>query len=1669
MLSLAPDLVERVLSRHPVPIADAMAALVASASAHETRDRVVECFRAILRFAGALALAARVQYGPGPGAARARATANKGTQSVDRSGAIPVASVDRPEVLALLRSLRSRGLTDGQWVGLCRGLLQPWAGAAAAHPLPTLVELFHGSRRGKCARAVDGLLAMRKAETVAHGATGGADAIREVLARRVPQLGTLLRLFEPLWEQARLVLPVVESAGEAASESAGDPAGDPASDPVGAALAGEPSAEPPTAIDALLLMGYTSGHGRWRRVTLSKAAGMAPDQPLLIDPDGRPLLALAPVALVLQPSPQSAREVFLLDGARRRRAVYVAIPSMAVHYDADAWRALDQRLAADEPQEEGEQSERASSRPYRGLASFESRHAELFFGRDREIETLSNRIRQNGMVTVTGASGSGKTSLLHAGVLPTLAGFEIVVMRPGGAPMDALQQRMATLLAGSAETPNEPASDEPLADEPLAFMRRSDGSLAELCRARRMRLLVCVDQAEELFTLCRDDAQRSQFAGLLARSTAADADGPVRVVLSIRGDFFAHLAALPELAGLYSRNVEVVTTPDRDALVEILASPAREFGYQFEDHKLMAAMLEPLSGEPAALAMLQFAADRMWELRDRQWKRLTWDAYDAVGGVAGALAGHADAVLERMTASQRECARTLLLRLVTADGTREVADRRALLDIAGADASTVLNRLVDARLVVVHEAEGQSQDQQPAARVELIHEALLTRWDRLREWLDDDLEYLRIRDRVATAATHWIAERTASDYLLAEGKPLAEAEALLAARREILERNEVEFIEASRRRRSRRRLWARLAVAFVLAIATTAGLAGLYAWSEGRRATRESRRAALEIRQRQSAQDRAVRANMLARASEAAALASAEEADAKANEALLARARADLERDPTASLAWLQLLDPETESQRERTFREARLIAATAREYGVAEHVWVGHESAVTKLAFRGDGRAFASGSEDGAIFLWDPDTGQRQTLPGHGDQILDLAFSPDGTYLASVGADATARLTRSDGSETVELSGHTDSVTSLAFAPHGDRLATGGRDRAVMLWDLDALAAPLERFADFDGAITDLAISGNGVFLAAATAEGDIRLWDQATGESSELTGHSERVEAIGFSPDSRQLASVSRDRTVRIWDLGTAESQVLGQHERPARVVAFTVDGDRLLTSGADESAHLWSLQGAPDQVLRGHVGTVNDASFALGDGRVVSVGNDKTVRVWTVSDHGVTPVPRVLRGHKDIVDALAVAPDGTAVITGDRDGEIRLWRLRTADQVLTGPRDIITSVALSSKRTTIAAASGDGAIAIWRRQEDRAAGRWAAHRPETGFQGHQGMIKYVSIAPGDQTLATAGDDGTVRTWDLSSGSQLTVHKHDGPVWHVSFSPSGERLASASDDGTARVWDLASGRGTTLRGHSKAVVHVAFSPDGRYLATASWDGSARLWDGLTGRTVRVLGQHGDAVVRVVFSPDGRYLASGSHDRSARLYALDGTPLARLRGHTGEIHDLAFSADGSYLATAAADRTVRVWRVGAADDVDDPDDPDDPEQRDDVGEPDGTGGLDSTAAALVLRGHQDEVVSLAFAGDSLALVTASLDHTVRRWELELDGKGRTLTGHSGEVNQVVMSADGRLMVASSDDRSVRLWSDPLPHEPEALLGWLQAASRARWDDSGKLHTVAAP
>ncbi len=1123
--------------------------------------------------------------------------------------------------------------------------------------------------------------------------------------------------------------------------------------------------------------------------------------------------------------------------------------------------------------------------PYPGLEPFAPQDAAVFFGRDQEIDRLlvllqpTLRHGRGRFVAVVGPSGSGKSSLVHAGLLPRLGAGWLVVppFVPGSRPTEHLADSLARALAAHGE-PRSAAEVEglPLADVARELARLRDGT---------RNVLVVVDQAEELLTRTGEREQRA-FLALLREGLQEDS--PLWVVATVRSEF---LSGRPERAGLAEAIDEwlVIEPLSRSRLAEVIERPAARAGVELEPGLAERTVQETTGGD--ALPLLAYTLHELYR-RAGPDRRVTIAEYEAAGGVVGALRHRADRLLDELgRRGHGDRVIPTLLKLAAVEAGGEPTRRRVAREALDADERAVVDAFVDARLLT---SRGESGG---ATTIEVAHEALLRQWPPLREAIEGARSELQMRSELGRLATDWDRDGRQEPYLV-RGSRLAAFDAWAVQHAGELEPVESAFLAASRglavreieaARRSNRRL---------RVLAAGLGVMLLAALVAGALAVRSNRQAQSEARLAWSRQLATEAERLVAREPDVAILVGLQS---------LSLGR---DQEPTAPVP-------------------PALITGLS-HFTHASTLLTGHTDQVHEVAFNRDGSVLASASWDGTVRLWDVRTRSErgQPLRADGARLTSVAFSPRDGLLVAGDTAGVVRLwdagSGQPGDEPIDTS--QEQVNALAYSPAGDRLASAGEDGTVRLWDMPSARAR-GALSGHEGPVQDVEFSPDGSLLATAGVDRTVRLWDAATGElrGPPLRGHRDQVWGVAFNRDGTLLASTDRDRFARLWSVPSGQPRgVLKGHRNSVWDASFTPDGSRLATASADASIRLWDVaSGRPsDQPLTGHTTTVGDVDVSPDGTLLASAGWDGAVRLWEVAE---TPsVSRPLIGHDGEVFAVQARPDGTALASAGVDGTVRFWDLpegRPAGRPLTAHDGEVNALAFSADGTQLASGGEDGFGRVW----DGASGRSG---PLAGVR-HGSPVWGVALAPGGELLATAGEDARTRLWEIPSGRPrgrpLTGHAE--AVLGVAISADGALIATASDDDTAVVRRLDSGEpvGRPLQGHTDGVTAVAFSPLGTLLATASDDGTARLWDAASGRPRgQPFSGHADGVLSVAFSADGRRLATASEDGTARLWDVQsgrgvGPPLS---GHLGAVYSVTFLGGAWPIATAGEDGTVRLWKL---------------------------------------------------------------------------------------------------------------------------------------------------
>jgi len=1106
------------------------------------------------------------------------------------------------------------------------------------------------------------------------------------------------------------------------------------------------------------------------------------------------------------------------------------------------WEALEARVADDVGDLRAARERAGAPRPvsvcpFKGLAPFDAADADFYCGRDDLVADLVAHVVGARLLAVVGASGSGKSSAVRAGLLPalkagTLPGSERWVqrlLRPGERPRDALA-------AAGARTGGE------------------------------TRLVVAVDQFEEVFTACRDEAQRAAFLAELV-ALADDATQRAVVVLAIRADFYARCAAHPRLARLVADNHVLVGPPDRDVLRGAIEIPAERAGLVVEP-ELVDALLADLDGEPGALPLLSTALLELWRCRDGTRLRLA--AYERTGGVRGAVARLAEDAYDTLTDNERELARRIFLRL-SGEGVDAPVRRRVPLSELEADgegaSARVLGLLAERRLVAVDEDAA-----------EVAHEALLREWPRLRGWLEEDADGRRIHGHLAGAARDW-AGRARDPADLYRGARLASALDWQRAHRAQLNALEREFLDASRARseddarRARganRRLRALLAGA--CALLALALLAGVVALDQRERASRS-----------------AVTAN--------AGLLDARAFDEPRLDSALLLARAANELADT----------PET---------RAGLLGALLRS-PAAIAVLRGSGGAISAFADSPAGRTLAAGESSGMVTFLDASTrrpvGRRFAAPVEVDAI---AFAPDGRTLAIAGAgyihllDPATHLLRST------LLGVRESIGALAFSPDSRTLAAGSRDPSgparLQLYDGNRVRRSVT-FAPHAAIVPGLAFTPDGREIVASWlargGAGFTMLLDATTLDAVRRW----RTHAVtqALSPDGRTVATGDANGTIEFLDLrGGARRRIPGPPGAPVSALRFSPDGHDLLSGGDDGTATMHDVaSGAARDTWHGHGGPVVGVAFA-GDGRTAfTAGDDGLVIAWDVVGTRRLGRPFGLGPGVPDANSAVVSGDGRTLAVTQWGGAVALvdtgsLAIRSGRRAPLAPS--VRDAAISADARVLGVSGAPGFAALHDARSGRLIGRvagsvgrmaaprvgrhivvandsWVVYMSDRATRRPLGDpirfpqgVGVVAIGPSDRTVAIGLLDGTTQIWSVRDRRRVaTVTTRNGApiptrgITQAEFSPDGSLLATGDSGGFVRVFSTATWRPVTepLANQDSWISDAPISADNRLLAAASGDGTVALWDIRSGVRLGVLPGGPGYPAAPAFAPDGKHL----------------------------------------------------------------------------------------------------------------------------------------------------------------------------------------------------------
>jgi serine/threonine protein kinase/WD40 repeat protein len=1166
--------------------------------------------------------------------------------------------------------------------------------------------------------------------------------------------------------------------------------------------------------------------------------------------------------------------------------------------------------------------------PYKGLQAFQSADSQHFFGRERLVNKIIQRMTEadswSRFLAVVGPSGSGKSSVVKAGVIPALWRGElpesdhwfIAEMTPGTHPLEELEIALSQVSVNATT-------------DIMQQLERDDRGLL---RAARMilpddgsELVLVIDQFEEVFTLVESEERRAYFLKLLFNAVA-DSRSRIRILLTMRADFYDRPLRYADFGEMLRTRMETVLPLSAEELERAIVTPARNEGIQFEEG-LAAAIISEVNYQPGALPLLQYALTELFEHREK--RLLTHAAYRAIGGTVGALAKRADELYLELDDTGQAIVQQMFMRLVTlgegTEDTRRRINHSELLAVCsdGDLLEEVIDTYVSYRLL--------SLDHDPITRspvVEVAHEAILSVWKRLQTWINDNREEIRMQQQLTRMAEEWQQASQDPSYL-ASGLRLEQMKAwaqetqlaLSPLERQFLQasisdsnqRKQVEqarkAYEAGLEQQSVRRL--RLMVATFAIASVLALILSAVALFQRNAAQEQSRIAQQRADDLYSLSLVSAAQDAMSAVDTGLALSLAMESvtgDTSSEESQRLLSILAQQPGPIRSIyegeftAWIPSWDYQYVALR-KSNGDIDIVDIASGD--IVQQLDGQRGAASTLMQFSFDNTLLLEWRHDFRLILWNIQTGEQSQLALSGDRCCpardgNIMFMPDNhAFLSTTYAGDSAILTDARTGETLRNYSFADegiNFRTIAVSPDGQMAAGGGlyseannQRGAILVWNIETGAA-IHRF-DNIGLTTEAVQLGyfpDGATLWVSSANETVVL-DATTGEVLQrLRG---RIRQMFVMPASHVITDYQGGT---VWDLETGQGvsrlpEVNNFHMLP--------DGRTVLIEIADK-LELWDVNARIGQLQQFEihddvawaVGYSPDGRYALtGGGATLCVafeGDDNRLLLWDVETGAIQ---HEMLGHEALILDIAFSPDGRYAVSGSADGVAILWDVTTGHEVRRFAPQIPGvsasfiafrpdghTVAISYPRPCV---TNEGEVIVWNIDNGE-----IHHRIPTPF-----LSTYWILLSSDGQLAAFIEGATVSIVDVTSGEEISNVQSNSPIGDTVFAHDGQTLFVSYDNGQIIQWDVTTGEHMqTLDAHGR-VLNVEVSPDGKYLVSASGSHCSRmvserefiLWDLASGQPVRHWYLPACGYASIDFSPDGQTLMVGS-DENIHIYLVE-------------------------------------------------------------------------------------------------------------------------------------------------------------------------------------------
>ena len=1224
--------------------------------------------------------------------------------------------------------------------------------------------------------------------------------------------------------------------------------------------------------------------------------------------------------------------------------------------------------------------------PYKSLEAFTQEDAYFFHGRETLVTEILNKLENTAFLAVVGASGSGKSSLVRAGVIPQLSSCQTWVMRPGKDPLITLANTLA---------PNNSNFIEGV------LYLGSDSFINWLQQQLGNKSILVIDQFEELFTLTSAN-NRVNFLNLIL-DTVGKAESNFQVIITLRVDFLENCLASDRLNTLINRHTILVPSfLAKEEYRQILLQPAKKVGLKVED-SLINLLLRELKTD--SLPLLQFTLDELWKNHTRGEFTLK-DYQENIGGLGKIIGRKAQETYDSLETKQQECAQWIFLSLVQLGEGKEDTRRRLPIPELRVDKyqdvfDATLNILTDARLLIVSRESNSSESEERNKRkdsvtVEVAHEILIRNWDTLRWWLDKNRDRLRLMREIEQQADKWDKNNQKPDYLL-RGVALARAEELYIKYADELSSQSDRFIyqciEArDKERKAIKRRRRQLIGGLTGGLITVSILASAAIW-QLRQATIN------EINSLNSLTE-----SLLASNRELDALLTGLKAGKKIQNSFF----------PVSQDTKIKII-----AKLQNVFNEIKEINRLE-----------GHKEDIGKVVFSPDGATIASitskfstgavGDNDNTVKLWNT---KGQLLFTLDSQIgyKHIAFSPSNEIIVTITEDNIVELYNLEGKLLQTLNVNTKNIYEVVFSPDSKFIIFQGEKSEI--WNIKGeLIASLRN-------IENIVFSPDGQTIASNTPNGIIKLWNLQGNLIRAFEGFTNRVNQVAFYYDSKTIITSDRNHSdIKVWNLNGDLLHILKGDNEGVEKVILSKDG-KTITSIGETSVKQWNSRG---KLLRSLNGSPNNLKFTSDHKAMISYDwRESDIKIWSMEGK----LKQTLEGHEGGVSEVILSPDNQTMIALSNYGVAKIWNLEgeLLDSLelhsYSGRR---ASIVLSPNGKTFASSGHGGSIKIWSLERKLLDLLHARNR---------GGVNQVFFSSDGEFIVSQHDDGATKLWKHQSKSlQSSIPLYSLNSLISSSSQGGTILASGHGDNIIKLWNSNGKLIRTIQGHADKITSLVFSPDGKIIASGSEDKTVKLWS-LDGKLLQTLQSHTDKITSLVFSPDGKVIASGSEDKTVKLWSLDGKLLQTLQSHEHKygIKRVLFSPDGKVIASRDSGYFNTLWDFNGkliksfkGDKLAFSSDSQIMAIR--------SGDINVEVRNIkgqiisVLQGHEDDIVKIFFVNDGKNIISASWDGTIKLWNT----KGQlidSLNGHTLRIEDIAISPDSQILASASHDETIKLWS----------------------------------